>query len=794
MQDVMSLNPYTPLMEKTALPFYPLNSTGMPLPGPDFVQEAEALGDSEVKYDKTQFGKFLRTPGDNLSNLYYRALYEDRFCIPINVKGRPAMPTFIRGHCWGCRITGPVPAKIMVVGKWPGAEELRMNRNMCGPSGKLTIQMLEEVGLFKNEYDYWYITNLLKHPNLDASGNRLVGDWLKNCQILLEQELRIVRPNFILALGAEAAKELINEDFKLEASAGQTFTRRVRLNLDGQPDEFKDIRIMACVHPAFVIRQNDKVTEFRATIKRFVQMIRGEDIAVESEKVDHRIITNERMLKELVDEIISQETGEEAPIIAIDSEWHGDYPTESGAYLRTIQFSHKPGFAACVVLRSQGGAESFFPHIEAAIPHLRRLLVSTESRKVRIAGHHLRADLPWVIEGFDKSLGLELLRQFDGPETPEMTRTEGGFDTMLAAHAVTEAPGKMGFKLEVLALGICGVRRYDLELQKWKKRYCTDNNLKDEELEGYGECPNEILHPYANWDADATRRLVEAYNKPGGLLDNDQYGNNSREPFWEAMCAALACLEMEMTGLMIDKKRGEELTDIYVAAKNDLIDELQQMLNWPGFNPNSNPQCKTMLFGPKVANILDKHTSGVRDLSKEGGKNGLTLNVEPIKTSGKPARPWEWVKKRNDMHLYSPCTDKEVLGILRTKFHGKPEGPPIEKLRHIRFAGQVIKSVLRPPAIDKTTREYIRDEDGELIFEKGLLASIMNDGRIRTHIFQTLETGRFSSARPPLQNISKRRESDYKQILGPRYKYALRSMITAAPGHVLIEADWKSVV
>ena len=783
-------NPYAPLMEKTEFPFYPLVSLGMPLPGPDFINEAIALGDPIPIIKKGDFGKQLQTCGAELEQLYYRALYAPNFCIPIKVKSRPTTPTFVRGHLWGCEVTGPRPAKVMLIGKWPGAEELRENRNMVGQAGRLTMQMFEAAGLTGGEFNTWYVTNLLKHPNLDPSSSRITTDWLRNSLPLLEQELRLVRPDFILAMGAEAAKALIADDFRFDASAGQVFTRRVRLNLNSQPDEFKEIKIMPCVHPAFVIRQNDKVPELRASIKRFVQMIRGEDFNVKDEEVDHRIITDERMLKELVDEIISEETGTEQPIIAIDSEWHGDYPTEPNAYLRTIQFSHKPGFAACVVLRSQGGTESFFPYIEAAIPHLQRLLVSTESRKVRIAGHHLRADLPWIIEGFDKALGTALLRQFDGPETPELTRTEGGFDTMLAAHAVTEAPGKMGFKLEVLALGVCGVRRYDLELQKWKKRYCNENDLKDEQLEGYGECPNDVLHPYANWDADATRRLVHAYNKPGGLLDSDQYSNDVRESFWEAMRAAPACLEMEMTGLMVDRKRGEELTEIYLAAKNDLTDELGQILNWPGFNPQSNLQCKTMLFGPTVANILDKETGAVRDLSKEKERNALTLNVKPVKTSGKPARPWEWVEKRKETHLYSPCTDKEVLGILRTKYQGQPEGLPIEKLRHIRFAGQVIKSVLRPAQKDKETREYVLDDDGELIFEKGLLSSIMSDGRIRTHIFQTLETGRFSSARPPLQNISKRRESDYKQILGPRYTYPLRTMIMASPGHVLIEADY----
>jgi uracil-DNA glycosylase family 4 len=779
-------------------PFYSMTSIGMPPPGPDFIEAAVALGDPEPDFDRGLGGRFLRKCGPILEQLYYQALYVPNFCIKVMVKARPSTPTFIRGHLWGCEVTGPRPAKVMIVGKWPGADEQRWNRNMIGPSGQITARALELAGVAKQEYDSWYVTNLIKFPNLDPTGNRVATNWLKDCLPLLEQELRLVRPDFILALGAEAAKELISDDFRFDIAQGQVFKRLIRISSDEQPEQFKEAKIVACIHPAFVARQADRLPEFQATIRRFVGLTRGEDINEVKEEVDHRLIYTATQLNNLVDSIIAEEKGNEQPIFALDCEWHGDYPTEPGAYLRTIQFSHRPGFAACIVLRGQGGVEVFGPSISDAIQPLRRLLISTSKRPVRIAGHHLRADLPWIIEGFDKELGQALIRQYNGAESPEKTRTEGGFDTMLAAHAVTEAPGKMGFKLEILALSVCGIKRYDGPLQKWKKDYCKQLDISEDDLEGYGECPDDILHPYALWDADATRRLVEAYNRPGGLLDKDQYGNNCREAFWESMRAAPAVLEMEMRGLMIDRKRGEELTHIYTAVKNKLISNLQEMLNWPNFNTNSSPQCRTMLFGHKLAGVIDKDSGEVRDVAPKGA---IKLNLTPVKTSGKPARPWAQVVHRKEEHLYRPCADKEVLGILRMQLKEQlkknPDDPKlklhhdvVETLRNVRFAGQVIKSVLRPPKWDDDKSAYYMDEDGELVFEKGLLASIQRDGRVRTHIFQTKETGRFSSARPPLQNLSKRRETDYKQILGTDYKYALRSMITASPGYALVEADY----
>jgi uracil-DNA glycosylase family 4 len=782
---------------KRQFPFYPLTSVGMPLPGPDFVAVAESLGAKGIKYDKNERGRYLKSSDVILDDLYYDALYKSGFFTRIIVKTRPATPVFIRGHLWGYEVSGPRRSKVMVLGKWPGQDEMKMNRNMVGPSGVIMIDALESIGVTKEEYDDWYVTNLIKFPNIDPSGNRVVKTWLNDCLPLLEQELRLVRPDFILALGAEAAKALIGDEFRFDTAQGQIFKRNIRLNFDYEPTIIKEAKVIACIHPAFVARQPDRLPEFVDTLRRFTQLIRGEDVGEKEEVVDHRVIWNEDELSKLVDEILKEETGNEQPIIALDCEWHGEFPTNPGAWLRTIQFSHKPNTAACVVLRKCGGADAFRPNLLAALPHLRRLLVSTPTRQVRIAGHHLRADLPWILEGYDKELGQALLKQYDGAETSERTRTEGGFDTMAAAHAVTESPGPKGFKLEVLASRVLGTKRYDAELLKWKKENFKEDKLDGDAANGYGHVPDELLHKYALYDADVTRRLVEIYNKPGGLLDKDQYGNNSREAFWESMKAAPAILEMEMRGILIDKPRGEELTATYTQAKEELVAKIQKLANWPTFNHNSSPQCRTLLFGYMLSGSIDKDTGKVKNVAPEGA---IQLDLEPVKTSGKPSKNWEQVVRRREEHLYGPAADKEVLGILRMQLKEKVSAEPeneqlknahdiVETLRNVRFAGHVIKSVLRPPVWDEEGKSYELDENDDLIYEKGLLSNIQIDGRVRTHIFATLETGRFSSSRPNLTNISKSKESVYKEILGSSYNHTLRSMITTTPGYALVETD-----
>jgi len=82
------------------------------------------------------------------------------------------------------------------------------------------------------------------------------------------------------------------------------------------------------------------------------------------------------------------------------------------------------------------------------------------------------------------------------------------------------------------------------------------------------------------------------------------------------------------------------------------------------------------------------------------------------------------------------------------------------------------------------------DEDGNRVYEKGLLSFKSSRGTVHSNFSQTKETGRASSWKPPLQAIGKKREKDYKTILGGSYKYPLRSILVAPPGYAIVSADY----
>jgi uracil-DNA glycosylase family 4 len=773
--------------EKYEKPFYLLDAPGMPLPGPDFVSQAVNLGDPKPKLAfSVDRRKELVECGDILNDLYYAALYESDFNLNVKFKGRSSHATFLRGHLWGYQVTGPYRAHVMVIGKFPGKEELAARRNFVGPSSQLLTQELEGLGVSMEHWAKWYVTNVVRHVSLNPTSTRLSASWINNCLPLLEEELRLVRPRYVLVLGAEATKVVMKGDVVPDELNPEVMIKRIPLHRRGDPERYFTTQVMSCVHPAAVVRQADMLPQLRKTLQRFVGIISGAPSPIQRE-VDYRVVYGESELASIVDSVIAEgEASAEAQTIAMDCEWHGDYPSEPNAWLRTIQFSHKPYFACCIVLRTQGGPLAFKPCIDRMVWHLLRLVTSTNRRRVRIAGHHFRADLPWLCH-LDPELATTLVRGFAGAATPEDTASSGGFDTMLAAHAVTEAPGPGGFKLEVLALNICGMPRYDGKIQMHKTQYCRQNKIKPADLPGYGFIPDDDLHHYANSDVDATSRLVEAYNKPGGLLDSDANGNSSRVPFWISMRATLAFLEMEMSGIGIDTARGNDLTDMFIEATQDLTNSLRDTLHWPEFNPKSSPHCCNLLFGDSLSGRINKVTG---ERVRVAPSDAVTFNLQPVKTTGKPARDWSWVVSLGQTDLYSPSTDKETLGILITKcMETQPEVAEVVKtLRYCRFASQVLTSVLRRPRVNV---EALDDDSSERVYEKGLLSFVHQDGRVRTHFFQTMETGRASSSRPPIQAISKSRERDYAAILGKKYRWPIRSIIRAAPGYAIVEADYQ---
>lgn len=780
---------------------YPPNAPGMPPIGLDFIEESQLRGDTISK--RQGEGKTAQQiVGPALEELIRSALYDrGELTVNVTVKGakKKSMP-IIAGHLWGGTLTdparGPEKADVMLIGKQLGEEEVRYHRSFVGPSGQLLEQTLLELGASTDEIDSWYVTPVLKTGNPEG-GDSWREAWVKNFIHLLHQELRLVRPQYILCMGADAVKAVFGKNMTLGKMEGQVveLTYDVRRSYTEPPTTHTAL-VMACTHPAAVLRSPEMTDKFELALRRFLQLIRGQRWDKAETDIEHWCLYDEDALEKTVNEALA--CGENN-IIAMDCEWHGDHPQNANAYLRTIQFSWAHKKAAAIILRHAGG-ELAFRHYrrevrdgkvyktkelttdgaEKTVIRLMKKLLA----KNRACGHFFTADLEWLVP-----YGIDIRDRFEAPDTWQEAKTTGGLDTALMAHAVDETGD---FSLTGQALRYTTAPRYDVPVGIWKDQYCKANKIKVSQLEGYGECPDEVLYPYACYDADVTRRIAVEHMKN---LSSDRFGNNCWEAFWISQRAVLGVLEIKLVGIPLDHDRIDELTSLYMAAKDELYEKIKKWCNWPEINLNSPNHIRELLYGEQFNGKRTPDGTVVR-LRPETAK---TLNIVPLLTTEK--RPRRWCDLTYEEQLENTAsTDKSVLGMMfhmAGELEVMEEGKRVKKdykdiiswIRDYRYVSQILKSVLRPPKVD-SDNQLLYDEDDNWEYDGGLAGAACDDGRVRTTIYQTKETGRWSSARPALQNISKKREVDFKRILGDRYKHPLRSVLTVPPGYVMVEADY----
>ena len=146
---------------------------------------------------------------------------------------------------WG---EGPLGAALMVVGEQPGDQEDLIGRPFVGPSGQLLARAMAELGW---DRDRAYVTNAVKHfkyePRLTPRGKRRIHKSpaqreMDACRHWLEDEIALVRPRAIVALGATAARQLLGRPVAVTRSRGSWLERD-----DGR-------RVLVTLHPSALLR------------------------------------------------------------------------------------------------------------------------------------------------------------------------------------------------------------------------------------------------------------------------------------------------------------------------------------------------------------------------------------------------------------------------------------------------------------------------------------------------------------------------------------------------------------
>ena len=137
---------------------------------------------------------------------------------------------------------GNPDAEVMFVGEAPGADEDAQGEPFVGRAGQLLTKIIKAMGFAREDV---YIANILKcRPDTPGStyGNRPpTPNEMQTCRPYLTEQIDIIQPKVIVALGATAVEGLLGN-------------RAPMHQLRGRWNSFNGTPLMVTYHPAYLLR------------------------------------------------------------------------------------------------------------------------------------------------------------------------------------------------------------------------------------------------------------------------------------------------------------------------------------------------------------------------------------------------------------------------------------------------------------------------------------------------------------------------------------------------------------
>jgi DNA polymerase len=155
---------------------------------------------------------------------------------------------------------GDIHAALMFVGEAPGADEDRQGEPFVGAAGQLLTRIIKTMGFSRENV---YIANILKcrpdTPGQHAGNRKPTADEMKTCLPYLLEQIDLIRPKVIVALGATAVEGLLGKTEPIG-------------KLRGRFQVFRDIPLMPTFHPSYLLR-NQALVEKRKVWEDMLQVM-----------------------------------------------------------------------------------------------------------------------------------------------------------------------------------------------------------------------------------------------------------------------------------------------------------------------------------------------------------------------------------------------------------------------------------------------------------------------------------------------------------------------------------------
>lgn len=176
-----------------------------------------------------------------------------------------ALRLFI-GDCRRCKLhkgrthlvfgEGSSQAELVFVGEGPGREEDLIGRPFVGEAGSLLTKIIEN-GMAISRKSV-YICNVVKcRPPNNRDPER---DEIDTCIPFLKQQLRIIKPKVICALGRVAGQALLGEGFRITRERGIWHA-------------WGDTPLMPTYHPAYLLRNPSAKRQVWEDVQKIMQRL-----------------------------------------------------------------------------------------------------------------------------------------------------------------------------------------------------------------------------------------------------------------------------------------------------------------------------------------------------------------------------------------------------------------------------------------------------------------------------------------------------------------------------------------
>jgi DNA polymerase len=154
------------------------------------------------------------------------------------------------GDCTRCKLhphrknivfgTGNPEAKLVFIGEGPGGDEDIQGKPFVGRAGQLLTKIINSINLTREEV---YIANIIKcRPPQNRNPE---PDEIKACEPFLIQQLEVIQPKIICALGTFAAQTLLETDERISRLRGRFIS-------------YRGSKLIATFHPAYLLRNPHK--------------------------------------------------------------------------------------------------------------------------------------------------------------------------------------------------------------------------------------------------------------------------------------------------------------------------------------------------------------------------------------------------------------------------------------------------------------------------------------------------------------------------------------------------------